>query len=118
MVSIEGRLPKLKPARRAAAEKLIELKKKENVDAVHYFWVEPLIDSIEFGECSIEEFGFADAVKNFTTAEGGASTWCLPQSVYDNGVTDEEIYKMYQLLSLHYKSLYIAIGGEKIRINR
>ena len=41
------------------------------------------------------------AVKNFTTAEGGASTWCLPKSVYDNGVTDTEIYKMYQLLSLH-----------------
>ncbi|MBR1740827.1 MAG: DegT/DnrJ/EryC1/StrS family aminotransferase, partial [Lachnospiraceae bacterium] len=41
------------------------------------------------------------AVKNFTTAEGGASTWCLPESVYDNGVTDEEIYQMYQLLSLH-----------------
>ena len=41
------------------------------------------------------------AVKNFTTAEGGASTWCLPQSVYDNGVMDSSIYKMYQLLSLH-----------------
>lgn len=41
------------------------------------------------------------AVKNFTTAEGGASTWCLPQSVYDTGVTDKEIYKFYQLLSLH-----------------
>ena len=41
------------------------------------------------------------AVKNFTTAEGGASTWCLPQSVYDNGVTDKALYKMYQLLSLH-----------------
>lgn len=41
------------------------------------------------------------AVKNFTTAEGGASTWCLPQSVYDEGVNDEQIYKMYQLLSLH-----------------
>lgn len=41
------------------------------------------------------------AVKNFTTAEGGASTWCLPQSVYDIGVTDKEIYKCYQLLSLH-----------------
>lgn len=41
------------------------------------------------------------AVKNFTTAEGGASVWCLPQSVYDAVVTDEEIYKMYQLLSLH-----------------
>ena len=36
------------------------------------------------------------AVKNFTTAEGGAATWTsLP------GVEDAEIYKMYQLLSLH-----------------
>ena len=46
------------------------------------------------------DFSF-HAVKNFTTAEGGASTWCLPQSVYDAGVTDAEIYKFYQLLSLH-----------------
>ena len=36
------------------------------------------------------------AVKNFTTAEGGASTW-LPIEGIDNA----EIYKMYQLLSLH-----------------
>ena len=36
------------------------------------------------------------AVKNFTTAEGGASAWRpIP------GVSDEEIYRMYQLLSLH-----------------
>jgi dTDP-4-amino-4,6-dideoxygalactose transaminase len=41
------------------------------------------------------------AVKNFTTAEGGASTWCLPEEVYKNGVTDAQIYKFYQLLSLH-----------------
>lgn len=41
------------------------------------------------------------AVKNFTTAEGGASTWCLPASVYENGMSDNEIYKFYQLLSLH-----------------
>lgn len=41
------------------------------------------------------------AVKNFTTAEGGASTWCLPPSVYNEGVTDAQIYKFYQLLSLH-----------------
>lgn len=41
------------------------------------------------------------AVKNFTTAEGGASIWCLPQSVYEAGVSDAEIYKFYQLLSLH-----------------
>ena len=44
------------------------------------------------------------AVKNFTTAEGGAATWHLPQSVYDSSVTDEELYKMYQLLSLHGQS--------------
>ena len=41
------------------------------------------------------------AVKNFTTAEGGASCWRLPITVYENGVTDSEIYKFYQLLSLH-----------------
>ncbi len=41
------------------------------------------------------------AVKNLTTAEGGASTWCLPKEVYEAGVTDAEIYKFYQLLSLH-----------------
>lgn len=35
------------------------------------------------------------AVKNFTTAEGGASTWNIP------GVDDEAIYKQYQLYSLH-----------------
>lgn len=36
------------------------------------------------------------AVKNFTTAEGGASAW-LPL----DGIDNAEIYKMYQLLSLH-----------------
>ena len=36
------------------------------------------------------------AVKNFTTAEGGAATW-LPLE----GISDQEIYKFYQLLSLH-----------------
>ena len=36
------------------------------------------------------------AVKNFTTAEGGASAW-LPLKGIDNA----EIYKMFQLLSLH-----------------
>lgn len=36
------------------------------------------------------------AVKNFTTGEGGASTW---KSI--SGIDDEEIYKQYQLLSLH-----------------
>ena len=41
------------------------------------------------------------AVKNFTTAEGGASTWCLPSTVYENGIADKDIYKMFHLLSLH-----------------
>lgn len=41
------------------------------------------------------DFSF-HAVKNFTTGEGGASAW-LPL----NGIDNEEIYKMYQLLSLH-----------------
>ena len=36
------------------------------------------------------------AVKNFTTAEGGASTW-MPV----NGIDNKEIYEMFQLLSLH-----------------
>lgn len=41
------------------------------------------------------DFSF-HAVKNFTTAEGGAATW-LPINSIDNN----EIYQMYQLLSLH-----------------
>lgn len=39
------------------------------------------------------------AVKNFTTAEGGAVTWkTIP------GINDEDIYHQYQLLSLHGQS--------------
>lgn len=39
------------------------------------------------------------AVKNFTTAEGGAATWRdIP------GIDNEEIYKQYQLYSLHGQS--------------
>ena len=39
------------------------------------------------------------AVKNFTTAEGGAVTW---REI--NGINHEDIYKQYQLLSLHGQS--------------
>ena len=39
------------------------------------------------------------AVKNFTTAEGGASTWLTL-----DGIDNSEIYHMYQLLSLHGQS--------------
>lgn len=44
------------------------------------------------------DFSF-HAVKNFTTAEGGASTWRdIP------GIDNDEIYKQYQLYSLHGQS--------------
>lgn len=44
------------------------------------------------------DFSF-HAVKNFTTAEGGASTWKdIP------GIENEEMYKQYQLYSLHGQS--------------
>ena len=39
------------------------------------------------------------AVKNFTTAEGGAATWRTLE-----GVDNEEIYKQFQLYSLHGQS--------------
>lgn len=39
------------------------------------------------------------AVKNFTTAEGGAATW-----KHINGIDDDALYKQYQLLSLHGQS--------------
>ncbi len=39
------------------------------------------------------------AVKNFTTAEGGAVTW---KSI--DGISDDDIYKQYQLFSLHGQS--------------
>lgn len=38
------------------------------------------------------------AVKNFTTAEGGAATWNIP------GIDRDELYKKYQLYSLHGQS--------------
>lgn len=44
------------------------------------------------------DFSF-HAVKNFTTAEGGASTW---RDI--KGIDNEEIYKQYQLYSLHGQS--------------
>lgn len=44
------------------------------------------------------DFSF-HAVKNFTTAEGGASTWKDIE-----GIDNEEMYHQYQLLSLHGQS--------------
>ena len=48
------------------------------------------------------------AVKNFTTAEGGASVW---RPIL--GVEDKEIYKFFQLLSLHGQNKY-ALAKTKI----
>ena len=50
------------------------------------------------GIADFSNFSF-HAVKNFTTAEGGAVTW---KSI--EGIDDEEIYHQYQLLSLHGQS--------------
>ena len=47
------------------------------------------------GIADFSSFSF-HAVKNFTTAEGGAATWRPLE-----GIENAEIYKMYQLLSLH-----------------
>ena len=47
------------------------------------------------------------AVKNFTTAEGGAASWNLPFTTVaagDGNVSDAEIYHWFQLLSLHGQS--------------
>ncbi len=41
------------------------------------------------------------AVKNLTTAEGGALTWNLPLDCKSDGTKDEKLYKQFQLLSLH-----------------
>lgn len=50
----------------------------------------------QFGDFT--SFSF-HAVKNLTTGEGGAVTWRSHQ-----GINNEEIYKQYQLLSLHGQS--------------
>lgn len=68
-----------------------------NADAAHAFgakWHDKIVGSI----ADFSSFSF-HAVKNFTTAEGGALTWkTIP------GIDDEEIYHQLQLLSLHGQS--------------
>lgn len=50
------------------------------------------------GIADFSSFSF-HAVKNFTTAEGGASTWkSIP------GISDDDLYHQYQLYSLHGQS--------------
>ena len=66
-------------------------------DAAHAFgakWRGQMVGSI----ADFTNFSF-HAVKNFTTAEGGAMTW-----KHIDGVDDEAIYKQTQLLSLHGQS--------------
>lgn len=66
-------------------------------DAAHAFgavWNEKPVGSI----ADFSNFSF-HAVKNFTTAEGGAVTWREIE-----GIDSEEIYRQYQLLSLHGQS--------------
>lgn len=58
------------------------------------------LGAVKDGKCAGEFADFTDfsfhAVKNFTTAEGGAATWKdIP------GIDNEEIYHQYQLYSLH-----------------
>ena len=67
-------------------------------DCAHGLGGSRLIDGKRLYTGAIADFtSFSfHAVKNFTTAEGGASTW-LPI----DGVDNSEIYKFYQLLSLH-----------------
>lgn len=66
-------------------------------DAAHAFgatWTEKPVGSI----ADFSNFSF-HAVKNFTTAEGGAAVW---KDI--DGIDNEEIYHQYQLLSLHGQS--------------
>ena len=66
-------------------------------DTAHAFgakWNDKMIGNV----ADFSSFSF-HAVKNFTTAEGGALTWrSIP------GITNDEIYKKLQLLSLHGQS--------------
>lgn len=66
-------------------------------DAAHALgarWKNQMVGSV----ADFSNFSF-HAVKNMTTAEGGAVTWKTHE-----GISDEEIYRQYQLLSLHGQS--------------
>lgn len=66
-------------------------------DTAHAFgaqWHDKMIGNV----ADFSSFSF-HAVKNFTTAEGGALTW-----KHINGIDDDEIYHQLQLLSLHGQS--------------
>lgn len=67
-------------------------------DAAHAFGAKLNDGSMVGSIADFSNFSF-HAVKNFTTAEGGAVTW---KSI--EGIDDEELYHQYQLLSLHGQS--------------
>ena len=67
-------------------------------DAAHAFGAKLNDGSMVGSIADFSNFSF-HAVKNFTTAEGGAVTW---KSI--EGINDEELYHQYQLLSLHGQS--------------
>lgn len=70
-------------------------------DSAHSLGASRFLDG-EWKNCGMiadfTSFSF-HAVKNFTTAEGGACTWIAP-----DGISNAELYQMYQLLSLHGQS--------------
>ena len=70
-------------------------------DCAHGLGASRVIDGKKLYTGAIADFtSFSfHAVKNFTTAEGGAATW---KTI--NGIDNAEIYKFYQLLSLHGQS--------------
>ena len=67
-------------------------------DAAHAFGAKLNDGSMVGSIADFSNFSF-HAVKNFTTAEGGAVTW---KSI--EGIDDEVLYHQYQLLSLHGQS--------------
>ena len=70
-------------------------------DCAHGLGASRVIDGKKLYTGAIADFtSFSfHAVKNFTTAEGGAAAW---KTI--DGIDDAEIYKFYQLLSLHGQS--------------
>lgn len=70
-------------------------------DAAHSLGASKIVDGVRKYTGNIADFtSFSfHAVKNFTTAEGGAAAWRQFA-----GINNAELYKMYQLLSLHGQS--------------
>ena len=70
-------------------------------DCAHSLGASRVVDGVKKYCGAIADFSSFSfhAVKNFTTAEGGASTWKEIE-----GIDNKEIYKYYQLLSLHGQS--------------